>query len=652
MIAKLVKVNGKTKIQINDQIVEPLSFKSFRPTPKNVSDFAKAGVKVYSIFTTGMKSRLKAPYSLYGESWLDDETYDFNPIDKQIDMFIENAPDCYFAIMIQLDTRDWWLEKYKNYSNSFFNLSQVCNDEKWRELSSKYMKAVMEHVEEKYGEKIYGYFLMCGTTTEWFSDYDNEKPHEIKEKAYKKYCNDQNATIPLEVDRPMEQFFLNPNDAKDVELMRYRRFSHQSRAETILYFAREAQSIIKHQKLLGVYFGYVFELAPTRLWNTGHIEYEKVFLSPDIDMISSPSSYAFRGQDSTSGFMITYDTLAEHDKLYYLEFDHITHLAPEKVEGLVIPGYANKCKNEKETFNLMRRDFMLNITKGTAMWWFDMFEGWFYSDGMMAEIKNMIEITKKYGSLTAEKAEVAYIVDPDSLYYVNKTNPYTAGVLDNQRFGMALSGVAYDVFSSCDLSYERLKQYKMVVFMTQYKTTIEQRREINKLKSDGRLIVWCYGANYIGKDDGVVDIEVHEVGYQPYSRYNDYSRAAMQTPVFGVEDKDATPIVEYYATKGLGVKDLGNYKVAYSALNGLSGDLLRRLAKIAGVHLYSNTSDIAVYPGGDVFGIYHRFGDDAIINLKEDGEYKELWTGKVYSSRDKMLLVPYDNEKAKLFIKL
>ena len=45
------------------------------------------------------------------------------------------------------------------------------------------------------------------------------------------------------------------------------------------------------------------------LHNAGHLDYERVFLSPDIDMISSPSSYGYRSQTDPSGFMVTQTTL-------------------------------------------------------------------------------------------------------------------------------------------------------------------------------------------------------------------------------------------------------------------------------------------------------------------------------------------------------
>ena len=196
MQVQLKRYNGVLKIEIDGQILEPLSFKSFRPTAKNISDFAAAGVKLFSILTSGLTSMLQVPYSLYGESWIGPHQFDFSVIDRQIELFRENAPGCYFALMVQLDTRPWWLEAHPECPNTFTHLSQTAANAQWREEAAEYLQAVLKHVEEKYGELFYGYFMLCGFTTEWFSHFDEEAPNAIKEEAFREYMGDRSAVVP------------------------------------------------------------------------------------------------------------------------------------------------------------------------------------------------------------------------------------------------------------------------------------------------------------------------------------------------------------------------------------------------------------------------------------------------------------------------
>ena len=300
--AKVVNHNGTLKISINGKEYIPLSFKSFRPNPQNVSEFYNAGVRLFSVLSSGITSALGVPYSLYGESWTGDGEYDFSPIDRQMDMFIQNAPDAYFAPMLQLDTRDWYLAQHPGVPNSFTRLSQIAGDEAWKRAAADYMKAAISHIEEKYGDRVYGYFMLCGTTTEWFSEYDYEEPNSIKNNAYKIWRKDSDAALPSReaLGRPGDVFL--EEDEHEVYLAR--KFHNKLIADLILYFAHEAQEILHKNKLLGVYYGYLFELGGERLYNAGSLGYEKVFLSPDINMISSPSSYSYREAFDPSAFMV------------------------------------------------------------------------------------------------------------------------------------------------------------------------------------------------------------------------------------------------------------------------------------------------------------------------------------------------------------
>lgn len=376
--------NGMLKVDIDGTLYAPLSFKSFRPNPRNISEFYGAGVRLFSVLSSGIISALGVPYSLFGESWTGEERYDFSAVDKQMDMFIENAPDGFFAPMFQVDTRPWYLETHPEVPDSFLCLSQIAHDETWRKAAADYLKAVIRHCEEKYGDRIYGYFILGGGTTEWLSDHDHEEPHPIKEAAYKKYRNDAGATLPTKEEREKDgRVFL---ESEEENVLCERRFHAYTIADLVLYFAAEVQSVIRHQKLLGLYYGYLMELGAPRLYNAGHLGYEKVFFSDDIDMISSPSAYRYRELTDLSAFMVTQKTLDAHNKLYFLEFDHITHVTPSMVEEApsgnsrngtlkIIPGAEKRCNNESESLNLMYRDFLLCYANATALWWFDMFDG-------------------------------------------------------------------------------------------------------------------------------------------------------------------------------------------------------------------------------------------------------------------------------------
>ena len=463
MKSRIVRKNGVLMIEIDGKTYPPLAFKSFRPDQNNISDFYAAGIRLFNILTSGITSAVGVPYSLFGESWVGLETYDFSPIDRQIELFMKHAPSAYFSLMIQLDTRDWWLEQQPGYPNSFHKMSQMETDPKWREAASKYMQAVINHVEEEYPDRFFAYFLLCGTTTEWFSDYSHEEPSLRLEDDYRRFCENPAVCIPTEDERETDASRVFLDNSMDSNLIRYRKFESVQRSDTVLYFAEKAQEILCHNKLLGLYYGYLLELKDTRLWETGALDYERVFLSKDIDLFASPVSYEYRDLDVGSHQMLMRSTLDHHNKIFFIEHDHTTSITPDIIEGchFVHPG---KVKHLSDDIDLMRRNFMLALSNHTGIWWFDMFGGWFSNPLLMGEISTMITAANTcYHRKRDHIAEIAIFGDPESMYQVNKNSGLNNLIFDRQRNEWSYLGAPYDLYSACDYENIDVSKYKLFI---------------------------------------------------------------------------------------------------------------------------------------------------------------------------------------------
>ncbi len=659
MNVSLKRVGGAMKVEIDGKYYEPLSFKSFRPTSKNISEFYDAGVRLFSILTSGLYSILGVPYSLYGESWIGENKYDFDAIDRQIELFLDNAPDGYFALMFQLDTRAWFIEK-EGVPNSFTNLSQIAGNDKWRKVAAEYMKAVICHTEEKYGGRFYGYFLLGGTTTEWFSGRDYFEAHPLKDSDYKRITgSDKSIPTRDEVCLPREKVFLDPKE--DKVLIDYVTYHNTIIADAICYFAAEAQTVLKHKKLLGVYYGYLFELRGARVWNDGSLGFMRVFDSPNIDMISSPSSYAFRSHIDPSAFMVTYDSLDRRNKLYYLEFDHITHLAPQYIEGFAIPGFDSKLQSEQETIDVMRRDFVLTTSKGAALWWFDMFEGWFYSEGMMGEVKKMIDISTNLSKRESRNvSEIAVFAEGNSLMYVNKECEINQPLIDEQRKGLSYLGAPYDVFDISDLTKIDTTKYKLFIFLDNFKLSKEHKMFIEtRLKTSCKTILWCYGAGYIKDQNASVDniSDLVDIKVEKYTGTHTKSNAYGET--YGFETRydtmfysnDGEVLGSYEDGNGALVrKTLNGYTSVYSALGNLPGKVLKEIARDAGVFIYSDTDDL-VYANSTTVSVCSDHDGEVVINVPNKScTMTEQFSGDKIKVIDGKLIINMRRGEVKMFV--
>lgn len=666
MQVKVTRDNGALKVDIDGKLFAPLSFKSFRPNERNVTEFYNVGVRLFSVLSSGVINALGVPYSRFGESWVGDKQYDFSVIDKQMDMFIKCAPNGYFAPMFMVDTRNWYLEMRPEIPNSFKHLSQTAHDQKWREDAAEYLKAVITHCEEKYGDKIYGYFILGGMTTEWLAHPDREESHPIKEKAYKKWLGDENATLPTleEHDRKGDAFLTEDED----NVRKARRFHNETVSDILLYFASAAQSVIKHKKLLGAYYGYLLHLGNKFLFNAGHIDFERVFLSPDIDMISSPSDYSYRQILDPSGIMVTQKTLDKHNKLYFLEFDHITHVAPtmiyEETEGSEnntylkeIPGAPNKCKDETESLNLMWRDYIMCYGNGTALWWFDMFDGWFRSEGMMSAISKMINICVELDkSDKSSIAEIAVFAEGDSLYNVRKESNIPGEILSKTRRTLAECGAPYDIYSIGDI--ENLdERYKLIILLNQFEIPESRIEKIRQLQQKGVYVLWIYAPSYVKDGKNSVDGIAKTVGMQ--IKESKQTNGALivngeafenrvSAPYFSIESgEEKTYACFENGTKGVAKNGMN----IYSAMPLVPTPTLRSIIDDIGIYTFSKTDKVYTYVNAGCIGVYNATETDAKIYVKQDGVYLDKISEEKFVAKDGIITLSFRDLRAYLLIK-
>ena len=214
----------------------------------------------------------------------------------------------------------------------------------------------------------------------------------------------------------------------------------------------------------------------------------------------------------------------------------------------------------------------------------------------------------------------------------------------------------------------------MIIFLSQFKVDEKYSALINeKIKVDGKTVVWLYAPNYVSNDlsiDGVR--EITEMNVQVPTRAETIVRCGEYVYGFSVP-KDTIFYVKVEGDDGFTISEpnvevLGRYQISFnpalvrkkcsdyvSVFSGsgfVSGDVFRMIAKDAGVHIYSNDSLNTVYVREGMIGVYHRKQQDAQIRVVLDGQYKDLYTGTIYTSINKVINLPYtETTMAKLLIK-
>ncbi len=705
-VAKLVRDKGILKIAINGEVFEPLAYRSYRPTAELIRGFAGTGMKLANVTHTGMLCTLDVPYSLFGEVWTGPQRFNWDNFDAQMELFEASAPGAYYNIALQLDTRDWALKAHPEWSNCYWNLVEMAGHEPWRIETAESLQEFLRQIEARYGDRVFAYSLLCGSSTEWYTNSQgNGRPeaaireHPLKTAAFRRFTGDPTATMPpLDVlQRTSHGVFRDP--VADAEALRYWRFHHAIIGDAIVYFAGKAQEVLQHKKLLGLFYGYLTQLNSERLLQEGHLGYERVWSCPNLDMIYAPAKYGKpRSFEGASGYLLTVDSLDLHGKLVFQEIDHTTHIARDTVEnGRKIPGGNTKLPDAFATRQVLRREFALTRAKRTALWWFDFLGGNYASPEMMSMVAELVRAQDRLRDVPMRSvAEIAVFGDVPSMFHINARSSVADDLLVQPPDALARIGAPHDIYNFSDLDHAGLpwERYKLCIFLNPFVISEEKRACIrSKVQRNGRTLLWVYAPNYIQKDgfsvEGIASLTEIKVvrrnegrsavtvrpeglfarvgaavryGFTPGQNsgaprdqtFDMRSKGLLETaPLFEVRDEAAQTCGVYDSdgASALAVKKLGSYTSVYSAVGNLPAELYREIARAAGVHIYYEGND-PTYINSRLFGI-HMQGDavsEVTLPGRASGRLTELFDGGETACENGRFMVAHRPGVMKLFL--
>ncbi len=584
------------------------AYRSFWPEFEAMKQFRDAGVNTYCIFAAHTNNSLGLPYSKYPPVWRWFDKYDFDSLNRQFDDVLAVNSDAEFLCMIDLNSPDWLrrqlLHLVHEEVESYSMLSSACATPAWIEATLKYLEATIKHMEARYGDRVKAYQLACGATDEWL-DMAQGNAGRGKTKAWKAWLEKHgkdDAPIPSfeQLDRAsFEDVVRDPSSEKDV--VDYAHFTGDLIADAALAYASKTRELIPKQRQVGMFFGYIMELAQKRLVWAGHLEYERLFASPDIDFFTSPGTYTDRKMGGGSGFMVPSGTLVMNGKGFLHEIDHRTPTYNRVLDDFVTINYIKQWENQQATNAGLKREFSLAITNNVSLWCFDMFGGVFKTPESMAVIEQNKKIWAQYSSTSFKsRAEVALIVDPQSARYLNDNNPKVKQIYQGTRNKLNRLGAPYEVFSFNDLPKVDLGQYKLLIFPGLFQVTSEKLAILNKhVFNDDRSVLFVYAPGICNEDS------------------LDTSRVKELT---GTE----------FGTSGVSrVQRDGWVSVYAPSYEAVTPEVLKHLAEEAKVTIYCQDK-VPVYANERLIAIHMAEGGEKTITLPGAVQkVRELYSGQV-----------------------
>ena len=196
-----------------------------------------------------------------------------------------------------------------------------------------------------------------------------------------------------------------------------------------------------------------------------------------IDFFSAPNAYSENRRFGIDwADMIPVDSIKLHGKLAFIECDIRTYLTSGVQEARPgkYPDHIYRLDNGKSVWAgpptvelskfALRKCFAHQLTRRSAIWWFDMWGGWYDDPELMAELEEMKRIYDediKNGS-QEPRAEIAFFADESGYANLLKNSPEIFGI-EESRTAMGNIGAPYDTYLVEDAS-RVIKNYKAVIF--------------------------------------------------------------------------------------------------------------------------------------------------------------------------------------------
>ncbi|MBE6358513.1 MAG: hypothetical protein E7057_04615 [Lentisphaerae bacterium] len=670
LTAEVKKVKGTPTLFINGKAAPLLlqrcaiNFRNSTITYRYMTGFDKSGVKLAEINLN------------FSRLWKPDNTLDTEYLDHFLQSALFYAPNNNLILFFQTDAPKWYVKKYPEegfVSNEGPKPYISYASQKYRKDSAEFLAKILEYVKTRpYYHQIAGFGLDGGDDGQFMQwagrgilyvgDYGQAMKNYFHDSLRKKYGTIAKLNAEWEraykdfseieipsVERrkgTLEKVFLHP--VKDADVVEFTRAYSACVVDLISDYAAVIKKATERKRIVAAYYGKFFSIAGILQW--AELDIERVLRNPDFDYLIAVD-YKQRPIGKPHEVSAPLASYRLHNKIFVDEADCRTFLTGSKDW--------ETAKTLFEFASQGRKMFILSWVRGHGMHWYDLHGGVFENTGLLRTVETIQKIAEAAPAREVPKAEIAVFVDEKSFLHTT----YTRRGLNASRQGSAFlrMGTTLDRYFLNDLLHPDLPEYKMYVFMTAWAPTAEQRQAIEKLKRDGKLLVFLHNTGYIdGKTIGVdnvsrlTGIQMADSGninlamrYNPGELPEVFKK--VKDPVFasvGKVEHAAVPVdknAKIFGSflfdqkhKPMAYRDFGNWKSFYSAVSLLPLDLWRELARKAGVHFYvDNDPDCMVYVGSDLVGIHSGKGGKKVLNFPAAYTFIDAVSGKTLAEKTK-----------------
>ena len=484
-------VGNRPMISINGELRSPIAYTTYFHECGQWSDFIKSGHRMFfvNVSFTDLPINNVTGFSPFRIGVFETDVPDYSEFDETVRRIVAECPDALIFPRINIAMPRKWIAEhpYETVTTPSGNRESLFSD-LFLNDGATLLKKLLCHIRSaEFSDRIAGYQLCGGTTQEWFPHDLFGSYSQMGMDKFKKWAFEKHGIEDINI--PEKSDFDSGINTEEVTL--YYEFCNELVSRTVEHFARVTKEYINNEQIVGVFYGYNGFVSDP-LWCTHGLRH--IINSPYIDFFSSPCAYDdTRNLGLDWGDMIPVDSIKHHRKLCFIECDIRTHLTkrmqdsrpneyPDDILKLTFPDGRKTVWSGPDTLELslsaIRKAFAHQLAKGSGIWWFDMWGGWYHSPELMNEMQTLREIYE--ASNTKAVSEVAFFIDEGAYKNIPRGNPLLSAV-NNTRVALGNTGIPFDTYMVEDAN-DVLAKYKFAIFSAPISTE-EGRRAVEICKT-------------------------------------------------------------------------------------------------------------------------------------------------------------------------
>ena len=654
-----------------------------------------------------------------GNWWQGMGKYDFSIVDRNIEFVFERNPDARLMISLAASPPAWWGRQFPqectqdangNVRQDYFASHSFSSDQWIADLEEAWGALFAHMRRQPYYSRVIGFHVVSGRYGECIRNGYNSQlygkeltdysPAELA--AWRRWLRRRYGSIdrmrraypdgrvptsfeearlptPAERLRADSSYFSNP--VVDRGNIDYNQFVNDQQAEVVCRYTSLLRRLVGKDKVIGVYYGYVFEDAfgHGRCFasESGHFGIGRVLREAPIDFLVGPVGYAQRTLGSVGPCMGAPATVALHRKLWLDEADIRTSLNGGRAE------YSGAADLE-ESKAVLWRTFGNALVNRAALWWMPIsgIRSFSHPDiwrdfGIM--YREMARTAAARPALDRSRA-IAIIMDTDSIHFrrYSLRDQVAGNLLTLSRDVFAKSGVHIDAYISDDLELIP-DDYPVYIFLNTWYAD-DTKREIirRRFKQGGKLLVWTYGAGLFRNaqpsarlrmgPQNATELTGMEMEWIVKSAEMDCAPVDGASipmpglridgkfqPVLAVTDSQAQPLAAFQRSPlldgktAVALKRMPGWNSLYIGVPQFTPELVRAIARFGGAHVWSEAGDVVVRPGNGHLLIHS--GHEAVVKITLPApatQVVDVATGEVLGRQCSTLELPIGKNRTRL----